>query len=300
MIDIPIIDAHQHFWDLERNIIPWLTEEPPIPFRYGDYQALRRTYLVDDYLKDAAPYQIAKTVYIETEWDRSDPIGETRWVQEIIERTGFPNAVVAQAWLDRDDVDEVLAAQSALPAVRGIRHKPKSASSPADAMRGAPGSMDDPVWRKGFALLDRYKLSFDLQTPFWHLDAALDLARDFPDTQIILNHTGLPADRSQEGLTAWRRAMEMFAEAPNVAVKISGLGQPGLPWTVEANGPIIQDTLKIFGIDRCMFASNFPVDSLCADFSTIYAGFVEVAAPLPQADRIKLFHDNAERLYRLT
>ena len=296
---MPIIDAHQHFWDLEKNYLPWLSDEPPIPFRYGDYRPIRKTYLPDNYLKDAAPYRIEKTVYIETEWDPTDPVGETRWVQDVIEATGYPHAIVAQAWLDREDVADVLAAQSALPRVRGIRHKPKAAPSPDKTQRNAPGSMDDPAWRDGFALLERHGLSFDLQTPWWHLDAALDLARDFPKTQIILNHTGLPADRSREGLDAWIRAMESLAGAPNVAVKISGLGQPGLPWTTEANGPIIRDAISIFGVDRCMVASNFPVDSLCADFNTIYDGFFEITRDLPEKDRTKLFHDNAARFYRL-
>ena len=94
--------------------------------------------------------------------------------------------------------------------------------------------------------------------------------------------------------------MAGLAEAPNVAVKISGLGQPGLPWTVEANGPIIRDTIEIFGVDRCMFASNFPVDSLCADFETIYKGFFEVTNTMSAADRARLFHDNAARFYKLT
>lgn len=317
MKDLPIIDAHQHFWDLERNYLPWLCDEPPIPFRYGDYSPIRKTYLPDDYLRDAAPYRVVKTVYVETEWDPGDPVGETCWVEEIIQATGLPNAIVAQAWLDRDDVEDVLAAQSAFPHVRGIRQKPKAAhpfdtpmrgaspmraASPvrdASPARGAPGSMDDPVWRDGFALLGKYGLSFDLQTPFWHLDAALDLARDFPETQIILNHTGLPADRSREGLDAWRQAMATLADAANVAVKISGLGQPGLAWTIDSNGPIIRDTIAMFGVDRCMFASNFPVDSLSADFRTIYDGFFEATKSLPAADRTKLFHDNAARFYRL-
>lgn len=297
---IPIVDAHQHFWDLERNYLPWLRDQPPIPFRYGDYRPIRKTYLPEDYRRDASPFEIVKTVYVETEWDPKDPIGETRWVEALIERTGLPSAIVAQAWLDREDVAEVLAAQSAFPHVRGIRQKPKAAPSPAEARRGAPGSMDDQRWRDGFALLERHHLSFDLQTPFWHLDAGLDLARDFPNTQIILNHTGLPADRSADGLAAWRKAMTAFAEAPNVAVKISGLGQPGLPWTIEANGPIIRDTIAIFGTDRCLFASNFPVDGLCAELRTIYDGFFDTTRDLTPAERAKLFHDNAVRLYRLS
>jgi predicted TIM-barrel fold metal-dependent hydrolase len=93
--------------------------------------------------------------------------------------------------------------------------------------------------------------------------------------------------------------MEQVAHCPNVAVKISGLGQRGLPWTPEANVPVIRDTIAIFGSDRCMFASNFPVDSLVANYETILAGFVAAIADRPDAERRQLLHDNAQRIYRL-
>ena len=95
------------------------------------------------------------------------------------------------------------------------------------------------------------------------------------------------------------RALGVAAECRNVALKISGLGQKGQPWTLEANGPIIRDAIRIFGAERCLFASNFPVDSLCADFDTIYSGFREAVADMSQTAQRMLFHDNAVRLYRL-
>jgi predicted TIM-barrel fold metal-dependent hydrolase len=296
---LPIVDAHQHFWDLRRNYHPWLCDPEPIPFRYGDYSALRRSYMPPDYRRDSAGFAVMKTVYVEAEWDPKAPLAETRWVETVAAEHGLPSAVVAQGWLDRDDVETVLAGQAARPIVRGIRHKPAAAARPTDAHRGAPGSMDDPRWRRGYGLLEGHGLSFDLQTPWWHLDAAAELARDFPVTQIIVNHTGLPADRSPEGVDGWRRGLEAVAACPNVALKISGLGRPGLPWTVEANGPVIRDAVAIFGIERCMFASNFPVDSLAGTFAEIFSGFRAAVAELdPQAQR-KLFHDNAVRIYRL-
>jgi predicted TIM-barrel fold metal-dependent hydrolase len=298
--DLPIVDAHQHFWDLERNYLPWLCDEPTIPFRYGDYGALRRSYLPQDYFRDAAGHRVVKTVYVETEWDPRDPVGETRWLQEIIAATGFPHAIVAGARLDDPEVEAVLAGHAASPRVRGIRHKPRAAASPAAVRIGAPGAMGDPAWRRGYALLEKYGLSFDLQTPWWHLPEAARLARDFPNTQIILNHTGLPADRSPDGLAGWRQAMATLAAGPNVALKISGLGQPGRPWTIQANGPIVRDAIAIFGIERCMFASNFPVDSLCADFDTILTGFKTIVADLGRSEQLMLFHDNAVRIYRLS
>jgi predicted TIM-barrel fold metal-dependent hydrolase len=297
--EAPIVDAHQHFWDLERNYYPWLCDAEPIPFRYGDYSALKRNYLPPDYRADVGRHQVVKTVHVEAEWDRASPVAETRWLESVHAASGLPTAIIAHAPLDDPKAAEILAGQARSPLVRGIRHKPSSAPSPAEAKRGAPGSMDDPLWRNGYALLSRHGLSFDLQTPWWHLEAAADLARDFPATQIVINHTGLPADRSPEGLAGWRRAMALAADRPNVAVKISGLGRAGLPWTVEANGPIIRDTIAIFGIDRCLFGSNFPVDSLVATFDAIVAGTRASVAHRSAVDRSKLLHDNATRIYRL-
>lgn len=296
---LPIVDAHHHFWDLGLRAHPWLVDGPMIAFRYGDYSAIRRTYLPDDYRRDTRAFSVAKTIYVEAEWNPSDPIGETRWVHETAARAGLPSAMVAQAWLDRADVAEVLAKQAAFPLVRSVRHKPKAATRREDARRGAPGSMDCPRWRQGFALLERHKLHFDLQTPWWHFDAAADLARDFPATTIVVNHTGLPADRSEAGLCGWRSAMERLADAPNVMLKISGLGVPGRRWTPGLQAPVVRDAIRIFGVERCMFASNFPVDSLVATFEEIYNGFLAITRDLPDDARRRLLHDNAARVYRV-
>ena len=81
--DFPIVDPHQHFWDLSLGKHPWLRDEPPTPFRYGDTRPLRRDYLPADYRRDTRGHRIAATVYVETEWDPRDPLGETRWVEAL-------------------------------------------------------------------------------------------------------------------------------------------------------------------------------------------------------------------------
>lgn len=293
-----IIDAHQHFWDIERNYLPWLRDRP-VAFRYGNYDALKRNYLPAEYLADAHQYEVAGTVFVETEWDPTDPLGEVAWVRSVRETTGLPSVMVAQAWLDRDDVEAVLAAHSRTDFVRAIRHKPKAAPSPDEVVIGAPGSMGDPRWRAGYALLAANGLSFDLQTPWWHLAEAAELATAFPDTLLILNHTGLPADRSPAGIAGWREGMRRLAEQPNAAVKISGLGQKGQSWRVDDNRSIILETIAIFGVERVMFASNFPVDSLVADFGTIFSGFDEITRDFSASERERLFFSNAQRLYRI-
>ena len=125
------------------------------------------------------------------------------------------------------------------------------------------------------------------------------LARDFPHITLIVNHTGLPSDRSAAGLEAWREALTRVAQQPNTAVKISGIGTPGTPWSVQHNRRVVNDAIAIFGVERCMFASNFPVDRLCGDFATIMGGFMAIVSDFTDADQRRLFHDNAVRFYRL-
>ncbi|MFC7610789.1 hypothetical protein [Teichococcus aestuarii] len=142
---LPVIDAHQHFWDLGENHHPWLCDAEPIPFRYGDYGALRRNYLPADYRADTARHRIAGTVHVEAEFDPANPVAETAWLERLAAREGLPTVCVAQARLDDPEVAAVLAAQAVRPMVRGIRHKPRAAARPEEAVRGAPGSMDDPA-----------------------------------------------------------------------------------------------------------------------------------------------------------
>jgi predicted TIM-barrel fold metal-dependent hydrolase len=295
----PIVDPHQHFWDLSRNYYPWLCDPKPVHFRYGDYSSLKRNYLPPDYLRDAAGFNIVKTVHEDALWDPANLAGETRWLEAVAAQYGYPHACIGSGPFMREDIAEILAGHAKSKLARGVRNFPAAVPRPSEARRGETGSMDDPKWRRGYALLERHGFSFDVQTPWWHLDALAELARDFPKTQIVIVHTALPVDRSDEGLAGWRAALEIAAAQPNVAIKISGLGRPGLPWTLTANGPVIRDTIGIFGPERCMFASNFPVDGLTGSFPVIYGGFRAAVSDRPIAERRMLFHDNAVRIYRL-
>jgi predicted TIM-barrel fold metal-dependent hydrolase len=299
---IPIIDAHHHIWDLEANRHPWLQDEPPIPFRYGDYRALRRNYLPADFRRDAARQNVVATVYMEAEHDPADPLHETRWVHDIAAREGLPNAMAAAAFLDRADAAEIIRAQAAMPLVRSLRHKPKGVARPQDydPSHRIPGSMRCPAWRAGYRYLAESGLHFELQTPWWHLPDALELARDFPGTLIVLNHLGLPADRSAAGLAAWREAMARLAEAPNVRVKLSGICVPGRRWTPELQAPVVLEAIRLFGAGRCMVASNFPVDGLLATYDEIMDGLRAIIAGLPEDEQRRILAGTAAETYRVT
>ncbi|WP_277755276.1 amidohydrolase family protein [Teichococcus oryzae] len=181
--------------------------------------------------------------------------------------------------------------------VRSVRHKPGGPVSP-DEVGGRRTLMSAERWRRGYALLSRHGLHFDLQTPWWNLHEAAVLARDFPDTLIVLNHAGLPARRDEAALGRWREAMAGFAECPNARAKISGLGLRGRPWRAEENRWIVRETIALFSAERCMFASNFPVDSLCGSFDTIFSGFRSIVMDPPRAEQARLFRDTAREVYR--
>jgi predicted TIM-barrel fold metal-dependent hydrolase len=294
---IPIVDAHHHFWDPVANYYPWLCDADRAPHRYGDHAAISRPYLPADYLRDTAAFELVGSVYVEAEWDPRDPIGEMRYIEGLRRQSGLPTVAVAQAWLDQPDVERTLEQLSAFEFVRGIRHKPRANASPGDA---GQGGMMDSEWRRGYALLASPGLHFELQTPWWHLHEAEQLARDFPGTPIIINHTGMPpSDRGEDGMAGWRRAMSGIAQCPNVFVKISGIGQAGGRWSIDANHAVVRDTIEIFGTERCMFGSNYPVDSLCTSFEDIFLGFAAMVADLSEGDKRRLFCDNALRLYRM-
>jgi predicted TIM-barrel fold metal-dependent hydrolase len=265
-----------HVWDPHAHYYPWLCDARPIAFRYGDYSKLRRRYLVDDYRADAAGWRVVKAVYIEAEWDPRDPLGEMDFIERVRKESAFPTVAVAQAWLDRDDCAQVLEAHARRAFVRGVRHKPKA------------GMMGDRCWREGYARLAPLRLHFELQAPFSQFDEALRLARDFPDTTMVLNHAGLPSAEDPGG---WRRAMAALAGCSNVVVKISGMGVP-LRDSVLA-------VIELFGVKRAMFGSNYPVDGLRASFDAIYTGFEDITSGLAEAERRALFHDNAMRIYRM-
>src|SRR5262249_27041747 len=142
-------------------------------------------------------------------------------------------------------------------------------------------------------------LSFDLQLYPSQMADAARLAARHPDTTIILNHAGMPVDRDQNALSLWREGMRSLASQPNVQVKISGLGMVDWSWTEESIRPFVLDTIEIFGVDRCMFASNFPVDKLYSSFNTLYRAFRSIVSDFSPGERQKLFSDNALAIYRI-
>ncbi len=296
---VTLIDAHHHLWDLQRIYYPWLTDQPVDHFFIDSLDGLKHNYLPDDYRRDAKNHNVLKTVHVEAECDRNNQVGETQWLTDISARHGIPNAIVAHAWFHTEDAEEVIARQASFPLVRGIRSKPVTSATRNAVIAGARGTMQDPQWLHGLSLLEKYNLTWDMRVPAWHLVEASEVARLFPRINMVLNHTGFPWDRSEEGLAAWRKGMEALATYPNVYVKASEFGLKGQPWDYESNRRIVRDTIKIFGIERCIFATNAPVSCLKVGYDTLVRSVKRMVADHSEEDQDRFFWRNAEAFYRL-
>ncbi len=297
MYDGPIIDAHHHLWELSSGRYGWL--DAPRDTVFGTTEPLIRDYLIDDYLADMASLELVQSVHIQASFDQDDPTAETRWLHETAEARGFPHGVVGYAQLESAEAERVLAAQCAFPRMRGIRQIVSWHENPTWSFVDRPDYMRDDAWRRGYKLLRKYDLSFDLLLFPSQLRDAVDLAHAFPDTQIILNHTGSPADRDKEGLAVWREGITALAGTENAAVKISDLGAYDHHWTEESVRPFVLHTIDAFGASRCMFASDFPVGALHGDAVKTYDAFKSLVSDFTAAEQRALFHDNARSLYRL-
>lgn len=299
MHQLPIIDPHQHLWDFSRHHYGWLMDRPLPSNPAGDVAPIARPYGLDDYLADTAGWNVVATVHVDAGAAPSDALKETRWLQEIADARGFPQGIVAYAALNDPDADRLLEAHRQSANVRGIRQIVNWHADPARTYTPRD-LLEDDAWLRGFGLLARHDLSFDLQIYPSQMPAAARLAARHPDTRIILNHTGMPTDRDPEGLAAWSAGMGELAARPNVAVKISGLAMIDRQWTVDSIRPFVLTAIDLFGPERCMFASNFPVDKLYGGFSRHYEAYDAIVAGFSDGERRRLFGGTAAEFYRLS
>lgn len=295
-----VVDPHVHFWNLETHIYPWMKAQGHL---VGDARAMLRNYQVAELRAEAGTIEIDKVVHIEANHGNPpDPLEESRWLQALADdpvNHGMPNALVAGADLSLAGFEAQLAAQSEYRNLRGIRQILNVHPDPAYDYVGRH-YMQEARWCEHFKLLEKYRLSFDLQIYPAQMPGAVELARANPDIQLILNHTGMFVDRgSLAGYRRWRDGMRALAGCDNVAVKLSGMAMLDHAWTLESLRPYVLETLDAFGVERCMFASNFPVDSLFSSYEAVWQTFSGIVADFTEAERGRLFRHNAEDFYRI-
>jgi len=298
MTDLPFIDPHVHLWDMGNIRYPWLSPPFSDGGPNGSVESIAHNYLLDDYLTESVAWHPAAIVHVEAGAHAEDSLRESAWLQEIADQNEMPIGIVAFAALNDPNLEFTLNSQAQHRNLRGIRHivnwhpDPKRTYTPRDVT-------GNPDWQRGFALLAKYDLSFDYQAYPHQFGRLAALAARHDDVPVVINHTGMPVDTDHEGLALWRRGMKALAALPQVAVKISGLGFMHRNWTTEQIRPIVLETIEIFGVSRCMFASDFPTDRLFGDFDQHLTAYHQIVEDFTLDERKNLFAKNAARVYRL-
>ena len=297
-----ILDAHIHWWNLEENYYPWLMDEQPDEGGLSGFDAIAKTYLYDHYMADAQGYDITGFVHVQAEWDPSDPVGETRWLQSLVDDDkigGKPLGIVGFANFAAANVEQILEGHAAYPNARGIRHMLNHLPNVPALCWADQDYMANDTWLKNIPLLKKYGLDFDPMCFSNHVPGLARIAGENPEIRVILEHTGMPYDHTNEGRKIWADGLRALAERDNTAVKISGFGTTIENWTEEVIRPYVLETIDIFGTDRVAFASNFPTDSMFSDMATIWEAFLSITSGFSQNERDAMFADNARRIYRL-
>lgn len=292
-----LVDAHHHFQDIETYEYPWLSPSRP-PALEGDLSAIRRNFLPGEYREIVSGWPVRKSVHVQNGWRTDDPIGETRWLSSLTESNELSMAIVGYADLSAPDVAATLDAHGAFAQFRGIRQILNWHENPVLQVASRPDLMEQPDWRRGFQALAERHLSFDLQLYWPQMEMALELAQDFPQTQIVLNHFGMPIDRSPSALRHWATAIERLSLADNVSVKLSGFGLGHPHWSKADTIPLLQSVIRIFGAERVIFGTNLPVDLLFSKPQRLVDTFEASILFLSNEDRNRIRHGNAERIYR--
>ena len=292
-----IIDAHHHLWDLRACHYPWLMARGVTRF-FGDPTAIQKDYLVADLRDDAADYELAASVHVQVGVAPGDELKETAWLQKTGDDTGLPSAIVAFCELDSPEAPQFLAAHLEFSRLRGARQI-IGRSDEEDAVTGNGELVGNPVWRENLGLLGELGLSFDLQLTPGQVPRVAEALADAPDTAVALCHCGSPWDQTRSGIESWRGGLRLLASLPNVYCKISGLGMFDHDWTIDSIRPIVESCIEIFGADRSMFGSNFPVDKLHASYSQVWSAYEKLSAGLSVQEQQFIFGDTARKFYRI-
>jgi L-fuconolactonase len=315
--ELTICDPHHHFWDYPKS-------------RY-----LVNEFMADV----GSGHNIVSTVSVEclSMYDSEStldlaPVGETQFVdslaaQSLLDNTGdirIAAGIISHADLRRTEMlDQVLQAhtQASPGRFRGIRHSASwdaSESVRNSHSKPPPALYLDNKFRQGFARLEKYNLVFDAWLYHPQLGDLSDLANAFPYQSIVLDHVGGPlgigpyANKHQEVFVQWQKSITALSKHDNVVVKLGGLGMPinGFNWhkksappsskqLAEVNRPYIAHCIDTFGVDRCMFESNLPVDKVSASYHLLWNSFKRITKDFSSIEKAKLYHDNATRIYRL-
>lgn len=287
-----IVDAHVHLWNLTDNAAwyPGMTSTDENDHAgIGDISGLCRDYLLPQYDSDTANYRVRKFVHVSATQGAGSYVGETCWLDGIIASSGRPHALIGafEPAQSLKAIETELDAQQQSPLLRGVR-----------VVFGL--DPEAPATHDILRMLEERGLMLEVVTQPANALAFARLFEKMPNLRVVLEHAGWPTAPEEPGhFEFWRTGIAALAANGNMACKLSGLAMSLHSITAAAMRPWIEACIEEFGMDRCCFASNFPVDGLFGSFDDLYGAYREISAGLGAEDQRKLFAGNAERIYNI-
>ena len=288
----PFTDAHVHFWDHALPGMRWrfLERDFEHPRLKGMHRLDAPRHGPEELLAEAGEERPDKIVHIQcATMPAPSPTYETEWLESLADAGGWPNAIVAGCRLREPDAGAVLAANAAFPRFRGVRDLTVTDAVVPSDVGGA------------FDAAAEHDASVELMLPLEHYDSVARLAEHWPSVTIVLGHAGQPLERDSRYVAHWSAALASLAgAAPNVVLKLSAIASSADPeWTVDSVRPVVLRAIEAFGADRCMFASNWPIDRLYGTYPRLLRAYRQIAAELPEREQAALLHGTADRVYRV-
>ena len=288
--DFKFVDAHVHFYDMQHPTLyygHWQPNEDH-PFLGAQTRILgSRNYLAEDFIRDSQPHGVTKAIHVQAAIGSKDPVEETKWLQEVYQNTGLPNAIVGHVDLRDSKAEAVIEHHLNYPNFKGVR----------DFSHGEYLINDH--FRRGYSLLEKFDLISSISAQWQDMENLADLAKTFPNTKIVLDHAGFPEERTTEYFNNWKTGMKKISDWPNIYCKISGLGMGDNRWTEDSIRPYVETCIELFGVDRSLFATNWPIDSLWSDYGSVVRAYRNITGSFSQSEVAKLFRINAESIYQI-
>ena len=291
-----MIDAHHHIW--RQKDLPWLLG-PEKPRIFGPYAPIKRDYLIEEYFQDITETGIEKSVYVQANWAPNWWEDEISWVEAVAQRTGWPHAVIGFTDFTRGDIGSQLKQAKNFGLLRGFRQQFHWHENPLYRFAPDPRQFDTKTVQSNIAQLADYGWVFELQVFPSQMKAAAKLVKACPEVTFVLQHAGMLEDQSKSGWDEWREGMKHLSDLENIVSKLSAFGT-----FIHRNDPdfilqIVRETIKLFGAQRCLFGSNFPIEKLWTSYRELVDAFRRATTGLPKGQQKAIFNDTAARVYRL-
>ena len=290
MDKLQIVDTHVHFYDMKHPELFYAHWQPDVihPILGTQTRKLGETnFLAEDYIDETKPYNIVSAVHVKAAIGSKDPVKETEWLQSAADNHEFPQAIIAYANLKHPQVEKTIEQHCEYKNMRGIR----------DFSFG--DYLVDSDFHRGFSILEKYKLIANVSVTWKDMEKLVSLADKFPYTKIVIDHCGFPQERSSEYFQKWKSSISTAAKANNIICKISGLGMGDNKWTIKSIKPYIMHCIESFGIERCIWGSNWPIDKLWSSFENVVKAYTKMTEDFSPDDKTAIFSQNATSLYRI-